>query len=35
MDDLSAGPVIVLIVLSFNVIGDALRDAFESRLRKR
>ncbi|MDH6135726.1 peptide/nickel transport system permease protein [Kitasatospora sp. MAA4] len=27
--------VIILIILSFNVIGDALRDAFESRLQKR
>ena len=25
--------VIILIILSFNVIGDALRDAFESRCR--
>jgi peptide/nickel transport system permease protein len=26
---------IILVILSFNVIGDALRDAFESRLQRR
>lgn len=27
--------IIILIIMSFNIIGDALRDAFESRLQKR
>ena len=29
------GIAIILLVLSFNFIGDGLRDAFEVRLRKR
>lgn len=30
-----AGIMIILIILAFNVLGDALRDAFETRLQKR
>jgi peptide/nickel transport system permease protein len=26
---------IIVVILAFNVIGDALRDAFETRLQKR
>jgi peptide/nickel transport system permease protein len=33
--DLPAGIAIILVIIAFNFIGDALRDAFETRLQKR